>query len=256
MSLMNFFRKPGVKLLLGALGLVGTNVLTARATIKFIKERESLGRETTLKEDIQIGMKCYGGAIAAGAASAAFLFAGNKGYLDNQDSLISSYNMLSNKYNNYKNAAMRTLGNAKVKEIEEKATKMLEKPKNISLTPKSEGSVILMDPFSDPKNPVFVETSMEQIIDSNHAFMRRIVMNPEYEKIVTVNEWRELQSFNDLDMKGEEFGYSQEYLENLNGCVWLDIDLEIRFDNGGTMYYYPVFRFEPIAGNSHQKHFL
>jgi len=256
MSLMNFFKKPGVKLLLGALGLVGTNVLTARATVKFIKERESLGRETTLKEDIQIGVKCYGGAIAAGAASAAFLFAGNKGYLDNQNNLISSYNMISNKYNHYKNAAMKTLGNAKVKEIEEKANKMLEKPKNVSFVPKSEGSVILMDPFSDPQNPVFVETSMEQIVDSNHAFMRRIVMNPEYEKIVTVNEWRELQSFNDLDMKGEEFGYSQEYLENLNGFVWLDIDLEIRFDNRGSMYYYPVFRFEPIAGNSHQKHFL
>lgn len=256
MSLMNFFRKPGVKLLLGALGLIGTNVLTARATIKFIKERESLGRETTLKEDIQIGMKCYGGAIAAGAASAAFLFAGNKGYLDNQDSLISSYNSINNKFNSYKNAAMRTIGADKVREIEKKANKMLETPKSVPTVHHSEGSVMMRDPFSDPKNPVFTETTMEQIIDGNYAFMRRIIMNPEYEKIVPINEWRELQSFDDLDMKGEEFGYSQEYLENVNGCVWLDITLEIRFDDKGSMYYDPVFRFEPIAGNSHQKHFL
>jgi len=259
MSLMTFLKKPGVKLILGALGLIGTNVLTARATIKFIKEREAVGRETTLKEDIQIGMKCYGGAVAAGAASVAFLFAGNKGYLDNQDNLINNYNMLSNKYNSYRNTVMRTIGSEKVKEIEQKLLPVKDIRSSIA-KPVSEGCILLMDPFSDPKDPVFVETTVKQMDDANEQFRRLIIVNNNYEEFISINIWRELQGFEGYNKKeldnSENYGYSQEYLENINGHTYLDITPIVKHDKRGEEYYYPEFRFEPCYRKSQQKHFL
>ena len=89
MSLMTFLKKPSVMLALGVIGFFGTNVLTARATIKFIKEKQALNRDTTLKEDIVLGVKCYGAAATAGAVSTALIFGGNKSYATAQAGLVT-----------------------------------------------------------------------------------------------------------------------------------------------------------------------
>lgn len=258
MSLLSFLKKPNVMLILGALGFVGSSVLTAKATVKFIRTRDALHRETTLKEDIVLGAKCYAGAATMGLASAGLIFGGNKSYATAQAGLVTGYTLLNTKYKNYRDVALKQLGLDKFKDIDKEVSKLtVVKEFPVAKTKKhipSDGSILLRDPFSDPDNPVFVETHMEQYLDANNAFLRKIVTNPYYESIVTVNEWRELQSFDNLDMHGEEFGWSQEYLENINGCIWLDISLEIRFDKAGNMYYEPVFRIEPCVGNSQQNH--
>lgn len=261
MSLLSFLKKPNVMLVLGALGFVGTSVLTAKATVKFIRAKDALNRETTLKEDIVLGAKCYAGAATIGLASAGLIFGGNKSYATAQAGLVTGYTLLNTKYKNYRDIVLKQFGLDKFKDLDKelsRATEIKKFPviKNPDAKPLSEGSILLRDPFSDPDNPVFVETHMEQYLDANHEFLRKIVTNPYYESIVTINEWRELQSFDDLDMHGEEFGWSQEYLENINGCIWLDISLEIHFDKAGNMYYEPIFRIDPCVGNSQNVHTL
>lgn len=260
MSLMTFLKKPSVMLALGVIGFFGTNVLTARATIKFIKEKQALNRDTTLKEDIVLGVKCYGTAATAGAVSTALIFGGNKSYATAQAGLVTGYTLLNTKYKNYRDAALKVVGLDKFKEIDKQLVNDIhEKPENYSkFIPevKSQGTILLMDPFSDPKNPVFTETTLEQYEHAKNEFNRRIVTNPRSDIIIPINEWRDLNSFDDQDIRGEEYGYSQEYLEDVIGHLWVDIDEEIRFDAAGNMYYYPIFRVDPCVGNSQQKHFL
>jgi len=261
MSLMSFLKKPSVLLGLGVLGFFATNVLTARATKKYLEKKEALGRETTLKEDIVLAAKAYAPAATAGIVSAGLIFGGNKTYSTAQAGLVTGYTLLNTKYKNYRDVVLKQVGLDQFKDLDKALSKEMsvkEAPKKTNKPewPVSEGSITIRDPFSDPENPIWLETTMEQYLDANHEFMRKIIMNPYYEDIVKVNEWRELQGFNDFDMHGEEFGWSQEYLENVNGCIWLDISLEIHFDAKGDQYYEPVFRIEPCVGNSHQNHAL
>ena len=253
---MSFLKKPGVKLFLGSVCFIASNVLTAKATMKYIEEKQKMDRELTKEESFKIFVKCFAPSVIAVLAGAGLIIKSSEGYNTSIGDIKKEYNNIAKDFGKHKEAVLKTFGFDGSKKIEEQTKQKVDDISKYCRHHVSEGSVLMMDPFSDPKNPVFVETSMVQIIDANHAFMRRIVTNPHYEDIVTINEWRELQSFDDLDIKGEEFGYSQEYLENINGNVWLDMEPEIRFDAKGNQYYWMNFRFEPCAGNSHNKPLL
>lgn len=253
---MSFLKKPGVKLFLGSVCFIASNVLTAKATMKYIEEKQKVDHELTKEESFKILIKCFAPSVIAVLAGAGLVIKSSEGYNTSIGDIKKEYNNIAKDFGRHKDAVLKTFGLDGSKKVEEQVKAKVDDISKYSKHHIPEGFVLMMDPFSDPKNPVFVETSIEQIVDSNHSFIRKIITNPHYEDIVTINEWRELQSFNDMDIKGEEFGWSQEYLENLNGCPWLDIELEIRFDNSGTMYYYPVFRFDPCAGNSHNKPLL
>lgn len=267
MSLLSFLKKPSVMIGLGLVGFIGTNILTAKATYKFIKEKEALKRDTTLKEDIVLGAKCYGGAVAAGAVSAGLIFGGSKTYATTQAALVSGYTLLNTKYKNYRDMALKTIGLDNFKEIDKKLVdeKQAEVNKFSKYLPDPhEGMMVIQDPFSDPKNPIYSEIPMEQYLEAKNEFLSLIAKNPRSDTIVTVNQWREL---NGIDAHaigkeskeaiwGEESGWSQEYLEDVSGHVWIDIHEEIRFDPKGTMYYYPIFSVEPCVGNSQRLQWL
>lgn len=243
--------KPGVKLLIGSIIFVGMNVLTARATVKFIKAKQEADHEMTMKENIVLGVKCYGFVVGAGILAAKLVLDADNNYNQINSGLAAGYNVISHKYAGQKDVIINKLGLDKFKEIAKDSMKVPDIKKSFA-RPVSEGCVLMMDPFSDPKNPVFVETTDVQIVEANLEFIRRIIVNDKSNTIVTVNEWRELQGFDDIDMQGEEFGWSQEYLEDMNNHSFLDIVPVIKFDEKGQQYYYPEFRYEPCAGNSRQ----
>ena len=276
MSLLSFLKKPSVMIGLGLAGFIGTNILTAKATYKFIKEKEALKRDTTLKEDIVLGAKCYGGAVAAGAVSAGLIFGGSKTYATTQAALVSGYTLLNTKYKNYRDMALKTIGLDNFKEIDKKLAEERQKAENEykrthKLPAVSEGCIVVADPFSPKGEEWFCETTMEQYLVAKEEFRRRIAKCESDYDIVTVNEWRELVGFdiynipdkelNKIDSKikltGEEFGWSRAYIydcmskKDENG-LWFDIGEDVCFDEQGNQYYYPNFELQPCAGTSHR----
>ena len=247
MSLLSFLKKPSILLFGGFLGFVVTNVITAKATYNFIKAKEAMDHDTTLKEDIALGAKCYAGAITMGAVSAGLIFGGNKAYATTQASLVTGYTLLNTKYKNYRDAALKTLGLDKFKEIDTKVIEYNHK-KNIKLIDgnkkvhTTEGMVLVVDPFSDPDNPVYSEITPEQLSDARYYYNKMLCDK----NVVSVNDYRELLSMN-TDLKGEDYGYTSDYIYD-QGKNFIDIsDPEIKIDDSGTQYYYVTFDLEPIV---------
>ena len=63
MNILSFLKKPSVKLVAGLLIFVGSNILVAKGTAKYVREVDAADHELDKKEKIILAAKCYGPAV-------------------------------------------------------------------------------------------------------------------------------------------------------------------------------------------------
>lgn len=100
--------------ILGAVGVVGTAVMTAKATPKAMElielAEEEKGEELTKREKVAIGGPSYIPAVVVGAATMGCIFGANILNKRSQAALMSAYVLLDTTYKEYKNKVKELYG--------------------------------------------------------------------------------------------------------------------------------------------------
>lgn len=111
----------------GAVGVVGTAVLTSKAAIKandILKEAENeKGEELTKLEKLNVVTPVYIPAILLGVTTVSCIFGANVFNKKKQAALVSAYGVLDHSYKEYRNKVKELYGEDAAKEIEEEIFK-------------------------------------------------------------------------------------------------------------------------------------
>ena len=110
MNKMQYFLKKNSSTILtvvGAVGVVGTSVLSVKATPKALilldEAEKEKGEKLTPLEVVKVGWKPYIPAVIMGASTIACIFGANILNTKKQASLMSAYALLDNSYKEYRN---------------------------------------------------------------------------------------------------------------------------------------------------------
>lgn len=115
-GLQKFVKKNGsiILTIVGAAGVVGTSVLTAKATIKATQlveiATEEKGEALTKKETVRITAPAYIPAVLMGASTIACIFGANILGKRSQAALTSAYALLDQSYKDYKKKVQEIYG--------------------------------------------------------------------------------------------------------------------------------------------------
>lgn len=110
----------------GAVGTVATAVLAVKATpkaMRIIEEEENNHETLTNIDKVKLTWKCYIPAIMAGTTTIACIFGANKLNKHALTALMSSYVMLDNSYEEYKNKVTELYGEESEARIKEEIAK-------------------------------------------------------------------------------------------------------------------------------------
>lgn len=127
---------PTILTCIGAAGVVGTAVLTAKASIKASKLLEEAenekGEELTTLETIQVAGPSYIPAAVVGISTIACIFGANILNKRHQASLASAYALIDNSYRQYKNKVKELYGEETHNNIIDAIAK--EQPKEVHIS--------------------------------------------------------------------------------------------------------------------------
>lgn len=151
---------------MGATGVVGTAVLSVKATPKAMalleEAKQEKGEDLTTIETIKVAWKPYIPAVVVGCSTIACIFGANILSIKNQASLMSAYALLDNAYKEYRNKAIELYGDEADHKIRgEIANSRLEEPIEIeddNLT------------FFDYQSMRFFKSTMHHVAQAECAF--------------------------------------------------------------------------------------
>lgn len=138
-----FFKRnaPFILTCLGAAGVIGTAVATAKATPKAMalleKSKEEKGEDLTTIEKIKVAGPAYIPAAVIGLSTIGCIFGANILNKQQQASLISAYTLLDASYKRYKNKVKDIYGEEADNKIREAISKEEFEEQNIPLTDES-----------------------------------------------------------------------------------------------------------------------
>ena len=217
----------------GAVGVVGTAVLSVKATPKalvLLEEAEKeKGEKLTPLEVVKTAWKPYIPAAIAGASTIACIFGANILNTKNQASLMSAYALLDNSYKEYRN---------KVKEIydEEADVKVLGEIANSKFDEnmKLDDNKLL---FFDCQSLQFFEATMDHVMQAECAFKELLhtrgyaCMN-EYYELLGINSipegdqlgWYDTENIDPYGSEELEFNYEEVTMKNGLKCWIIDVN--------------------------------
>ena len=241
MALKDIFKKPAVLIFTGVVGFVVTNILTAKATMKYVEKKKELPEDhkSTWQENVCLFAKCYYPVITAGIISAGLIIGGDKKYALDKNSLISLYRNFNEKYSREKEAVLKNIGAEDLLKVKEDIHKpVIEKMKK---EPVSQGSILVN--IACWKDDVFFETTMEELMDAEYRFEEELSKKEK----VSLGKFIELLSHTP-DLSSEQLGWNFEYLYDRCGQGWLDISEELVLEEDDSQYYIISFGVEPTVG--------
>lgn len=242
MSLKSFLSRNSAPIMIigGIIGFVVTNVLTAKATEKYLKEKEKQPVNSTWQEDLTVAAKCYAPAVVSGVASAGLIFGGNRKYASMQAGLVSAYTLLNTRYSKERDIVLKNLGLDQLTKIKEEINKpVIEKMKKESV---SQGSILVM--VKDFSEEHFFETTMEELTNAEFILEEKICKNA-YASLGYFIE----QLGGTPSMMSETIGWNAEYLYEMTESCWIEIEHELVLEDNGNQYYIVNFpSTKPIAG--------
>ena len=241
MSLKSFFSKNAAPLMIvgGIVGFVVTNVLTAKATKKYLEEKEKQPDNTTWQQDAAVIAKCYAPAVVSGVASAGLIFGGNRQYAKVQAGLVSAYTLLNTRYSKERDAVLKNIGLEDLTKIKEEINKpIIERMKK---QPVSQGSILVVIKDYDPN--IFFETTMEELQNAEFTLEEKLCKD----SFVSLGYFIE-QLAGTPNMISETIGWNAEYLYGMTETCWIDIEHELVLEDNGSQYYIVNFPVRPRAG--------
>lgn len=241
-------QSPTILTCIGAVGVVATSVMTAKATTKasklLEKAKEMKGEDLTKKEKIKIAGPVYIPTILVGASTISCIFGSNILNKRKQAALVSAYTVLNESYKEYKDKVIELYGegaNSMVKDSIAK-NKYEEKQNNGDLRekPDSRDALLFFDEYS---NRYFWKT-MDEVKEAEYHLNRNFALRG----YADLNEFYEFLRI-EPTAYGSEVGWSMEAGGIFYGYSWVDFYHEYHESNDpDTPSYYTIrMPFGPTA---------
>lgn len=172
---------------IGGIGVVGTAILTAKATPKALRvieeAKEEKGEELTVIEKVVVAGPKFVPAIVIGAATVTCIFGANVLNKRKQAALISAYALIDKSYNEYKDTLKELYGEETHNEIVDAIA--IEKSKDVHVNAASFVTVCdtsLEDDYSEPVlfydeyGNRYFEASIEKVILAEYHLNRNFIL--------------------------------------------------------------------------------
>lgn len=227
---------PEILTAVGIVGMVTTTIMAVKATPKAMKLIDDKKEELELKPDesltpvetVKTAWKPFVPVVVTGVASMACIVGASSLHVKRNAALMTAYQISTTALNEFKEKAVETIGEEKVKEVTEK----IKSDKKEKLTNPSDGhntyiintdeEILIKEPLS---NQVFRSTMME-VEQKALSVSKRIIKGSEYS--ISLNEF-----LAELHLKptpiGDDIGWN------------VDHDIDITFDDGRTDSNKPCF---------------
>lgn len=228
----------------GAVGVVATAVVTARATVKavHILEEAEEDHELSKKEKFMAVAPSYIPAVVLGASTLACIFGANVLNKKYQASLMSAYALVNSSYNDYRRKLKELYGKeAHTKIVDELA---IEKADEIYIHADSciESSSLTIDGenaerrlFYDGYSERYFEASVEQVLNAEYHLNRNYILRGS----ACVNEFYEFLGIAPMS-GGKELGW-----DICSEIFWVDFDHHKFMTKDGLECCYISMPFEP-----------
>lgn len=160
----------------GAVGVVATAVMTAKATPKAMalleQAEEEKGDDLTVLEKVNIAGPAYIPAAVVGASTIACIFGANALNKKQQASIMSAYALVNNSYQDYKAKVKEICDEETVDHIQEGFVKdKLEL--TTTMEPMHEDEVLFFDDFSLQ----FFTSTIEEVLEAERRFNENFMMS-------------------------------------------------------------------------------
>lgn len=241
---------PTILTWLGAVGVVGTAILAAKATPKAQKLIEKAtsekGEELTKVEVVLNTGPAYIPSVAMGVATITCIFGANILNQKAQASLVSAYTMVDNAYKEYQNKVKEMLGEETNIRIRDAIAKDHRNEDTVAYAPGLKslvpdvGEKVL---FYEEYRKGYFEAPMEVVINAEYHLNRNLALRG----YVTLNEFYEFLGLSTTDF-GDALGWSQWKLATDHESPWIDFDHRLTpVSDDGLQCYYIEAIFPPTA---------
>ena len=218
---------PTILTVLGIAGVVGTTVMSIKATPKAMKlikaKKDELNTDKlTPTELVQATWKCYIPTALIGAGTIACII--GIGVMDkrNQAALTSAYAMLNESYKQYRQAAKKVYGEDADNKIHAEMAKdaMVAdgcwgyQVYNMDMDPESEQKL-----FYDLTSKKYFTTTMAAVLNAQYHVNRNLALRGD----CSLNEYLSFLGIDEVD-KGDEIGWDINYMIEEMDSYWLDFD--------------------------------
>lgn len=218
---------PTILTVLGIAGVVGTTVMSIKATPKAMKlikaKKDELNTDKlTPTELVQTTWKCYIPTALIGSGTIACII--GIGVMDkrNQAALTSAYAMLNESYKQYRQEAKKVYGEDADNKIHAEMAKdaMVAdgcwgyQVYNMDMDPESEQKL-----FYDLTSKKYFTTTMAAVLNAQYHVNRNLALRGD----CSLNEYLSFLGIDEVD-KGDEIGWDINYMIEEMDSYWLDFD--------------------------------
>ena len=221
-----FFERNSSTILscIGAVGVVFTSVLTAKAAIKASKlleeAKEEKGKKLTAAETVKVAGLSYIPAAVVGASTIACIFGANVLNKRKQASLVSAYAFINNSYKEYKAKLKELYGEEAHKNIVDAVA--AEKCGAVHISAESLASVCYQEIESDTEPRLFYdeysgryfETTIEKVLLAEYHLNRNYILRG----FASLNEFYKL-----LGLETTDYGETVAW-DICSEIYWIDFN--------------------------------
>lgn len=195
----------------GALGVVATSVMAAKATPKAIllveEAEDKKGEELTKFEKVCAATPAYIPSIVMGATTIACIFGANVLNKRHQAALTSAYALLDSSYKEYKSKVIELYGDEADIRVKEELVK-----DHYEETEVEDGKVLFYDEFSQR----YFESTTEDVLRAEYELNRMVAGGGAY-----LNDWYHLVGLEMTDY-GDFMGWSSCELFEMQWEAWVN----------------------------------
>lgn len=232
---------PIVLSALGAVGVVTTAVMAAKATPKAmerleIAEAEKRYEELTKLETVLVAGPVYIPAILTGAATIACIFGASIMSHQQQRALTSAYIFLDRSFKEYKDKVNELYGENADREVRASIAKgkLVEVNRSVS----DEHFLFYEEHYGQ-----FFERTMLEVQDAEYQLNRKFAQEGE----VSLNDFFEFLGLSETEI-GDALGWSQEMICDFYNPAWIDFEHELVQMEDGMECYIISILVTPTAG--------
>ena len=216
---------PMILTCVGAVGVVGTAVLTGKAVVKVSKlleeAKEEKGEELTPIETLQVAGPVYIPAVFMGVATITCIFGANALNKKKQAALISAYTLLDSSYKEHKEKVNELYGEGADRNVRTEIVKDKYEENDISV---DDGKQLFYDEFSER----YFESTMEKVLEAEYELNHIIARDCG----AFLNEFYELLGIDKVNY-GNYIGWSSFALVEMYWYCWIEFEhTKVTMDDG------------------------
>jgi hypothetical protein len=235
-------KSPTILTCIGAAGVVGTAVMTAKATTKanlILEQAEKeKGEKLTNLEKVNAALPVYLPTIMVGAATITCIFGANVLNKRKQASLVSAYGLLDKTYKDYRKKVEEYYGEGSDDEIVEEIAK--DKYAQNPIVPSKQTEL-----FYDEYSKRYFETTVARVQEAKYQLNRDLALRD----YAYLNEFYDYLGLDPVD-DGWTLGWSVGACMDMYWQSWIDFGHSKIYMDDGTectlikMYMEPIVDFE------------